>query len=156
MSIVSADINGGDGAWDTGMSNTVPDPQGPGSPGGNGEPPFMDPHVSHDADGPGRIRGGLSDMTKLQTTLLLGAGASLTTALGFLIGAPWLLPILGGVVPFALFLPRIRKERTISFPPELQRSSRTALASPLRSCTATNVVAPLRLRITNGTFADSV
>ena len=31
MSIVSADINGGDGAWDTGMSNTVPDPQGPGT-----------------------------------------------------------------------------------------------------------------------------
>jgi hypothetical protein len=50
-------------------------------------------------------------MTKLQTTLLLGAGASLTTALGFLIGTPWLLPILGGVVPFALFLPRIRRER---------------------------------------------
>ncbi len=50
-------------------------------------------------------------MNKLQTTLLLGAGASLTTALGFLIGIPWLLPILGGVVPFILFLPRIRGRR---------------------------------------------
>jgi hypothetical protein len=50
-------------------------------------------------------------MTRFQTTLLLGAGASLTTALGFLIGVPWLLPILGGFVPFTLFLPRIRERR---------------------------------------------
>ena len=31
MSIVSADINSGDGAWDAGMSQTVKDPKGPGT-----------------------------------------------------------------------------------------------------------------------------
>jgi hypothetical protein len=31
MNLVSADINSGDGAWDTGMSQTVKDPKGPGT-----------------------------------------------------------------------------------------------------------------------------
>jgi hypothetical protein len=31
MSLVSAEINSGDGAWDTGMSQTVKDPKGPGT-----------------------------------------------------------------------------------------------------------------------------
>ena len=31
MSIVNADINSGDGAWDAGMSQTIKDPKGPGT-----------------------------------------------------------------------------------------------------------------------------
>ena len=32
-----------------------------------------------------------------------------TTVVGFLLGLPWLLPVLGAVVPFPLFLARVRR-----------------------------------------------
>lgn len=39
---------------------------------------------------------------------LLAAGAVLTTAVGFVLGVPWLLPLLGAAVPYPVFLLKVR------------------------------------------------
>ena len=45
------------------------------------------------------------------TVLFLLVGAAASTAIGFLLGLPWLLPILGAAVPYAVFFPCVRAGR---------------------------------------------
>jgi len=47
----------------------------------------------------------------LRTALLLAAGALASTAVGFLLGWPWLLPFLGAAVPYPLFIRRVAAAR---------------------------------------------
>ena len=50
-------------------------------------------------------------MKGLRLGLLLAAGSVATTALGFLLNLPWLLPVLGAAVPYGVFFTRVRAGR---------------------------------------------
>ena len=47
----------------------------------------------------------------LATAAVLALGAPAATAAGFLVGSPWLLPLLTAAVPFPVFLSRVRRGR---------------------------------------------
>lgn len=50
-------------------------------------------------------------MSTPRTVFVLAAGAAITTGAGFLIGAAWLFPILGSLVPLIVFLPLVKEGR---------------------------------------------